>query len=104
METVVISGSRADRGPLWPVVEALKSNYLCLQEYKCANGEDVATATAVAINQVVDYHSRTDVQFDFGIVLGDRHVPTSVVDLDVSPIASEISSISARLRSGDQPS
>jgi UDP-hydrolysing UDP-N-acetyl-D-glucosamine 2-epimerase len=72
MDIVVISGSRADRGPLKPVVEALKAELIFLPHYEVSNPSDAALSASHACHQTVSLLYEREVP-DFAIVLGDRH-------------------------------
>lgn len=71
MDVVVFSGSRADIGPLRPVVDILDAQFVHLTRHKAATSRDVVMGTQEAMNEVM-WFFQTRGKPDFAIVLGDR--------------------------------
>jgi UDP-hydrolysing UDP-N-acetyl-D-glucosamine 2-epimerase len=71
MDIVVFSGSRADRGPLNRVADVLDAHAVKLTEHKADTPVQVATATALIMDEVAVYLSNR-AKPDFAIILGDR--------------------------------
>lgn len=70
MGIVVISGSRADIGPLTPVVKALGAKLIRMRDDPVSTPKDIAHSYAIHIQETVralDRHSP-----EFAVVLGDR--------------------------------
>lgn len=89
MDIIVISGSRADRGPLNPVVDALKAEFIFLRHLEVSNPSDAALAAAEACRETVRLLYNREVP-DFAFVLGDRHEvlgATTALNLMNIPIA-----------------
>lgn len=70
MRTVIVSGSRADKGPLTPVAKALGAQWLILPPTPADSHLDVAVATAGALGAAAIALHR--MKPDRVVVLGDR--------------------------------
>lgn len=74
MDIVVISGSRADRSPLKPVVEALQAEWLFLPHQAVSSPAGAALASSYAAAQTVGIlQDRRSTLPDLAVILGDRH-------------------------------
>jgi len=71
MAIVVVSGSRADKGPLSPVVAALRAQWLFLETAYNADGHQCAVSCSVAMAQAANAFDK--LKPELVILLGDRY-------------------------------
>ncbi len=71
MSIVVVSGSRADLGPLTPVAQALKAEWLFVTPLPSNSGYDSAISCSRAIATAADYFK--DQNPEMVVLLGDRY-------------------------------
>lgn len=70
-KTLVISGSRADKGPLFPVAQILNSNWLSVDPIESNDGHQSSLGCANALNATAAHIKA--IEPNMVIVLGDRY-------------------------------